>query len=109
VANLYDASGRQIMRGDVLKVFHFVGTRRKRHYMYKQALETVTLGKTKPAPFLKISHLDLSEGMDSYYVEIEDGRVLGDYEIVQSIDTAFADRPTLCAALDQVVRDHASK
>lgn len=94
MANLFDAAGRQIMRGDVLKVFHFVGARKKRHYMYKQALDTVMLGKD-PRPFLKVSHLDLSEGMDAYYVEPEDGRVLNDYEIVQSADAAFSDRPML--------------
>lgn len=94
MANLYDASGRQIMRGDVLKVFHFVGARKKRHYMYKQALETVTLGKSQ-SPYLKISHLDLTAGMDAYYTEAEDGRRLGDYEIVQSADAAFSDRPML--------------
>lgn len=95
MANLYDKSGRQIMRGDILKVFHFVGARRKRHYMYKQALDTVMLGKNNPTPWLKISHLDLSDGMDAYYVEFEDGRVLEDYEIVQSKDAAFEDRPIL--------------
>ena len=33
-----DKAGRHIHPGDVLKVFHFVGARRRRHYMYEQAL-----------------------------------------------------------------------
>ena len=28
----YDKTGREIMQGDILKVFHFVGRRNKRHY-----------------------------------------------------------------------------
>lgn len=92
MANLYDANGRQIMRGDVLKVFHFTGARRRRHYMYKQAYETVMLGKSDPKPFLEIGHLDLSA--DRYW-EIEDGRVLRDYEIIQSVDHRHEERPRL--------------
>ncbi len=90
MANLYDKNGRQIMRGDVLKVFHFVGARRKRHYMYKQALDTVMLGKTSPAPYLAISHLEMD---GEHYHEREDGRVLRDYEIVQSVDARLDERP----------------
>lgn len=91
MANLYDANGRPIMRGDVLKVFHFRGARRKNHYMFKQALDTVSLGKNE-LKFLKISHLSLN---NEHYHELEDGRILGDYEIVQSIDANFEDRPRI--------------
>lgn len=31
----YDGKGNIISEFDVLKVFHFIGARRKRHYMYK--------------------------------------------------------------------------
>ena len=31
----YDKNGKPINEFDVLKVFHFVGARRKKHYMYK--------------------------------------------------------------------------
>ena len=31
----FDKQGKQINEFDVLKVFHFIGSRRKRHYMYK--------------------------------------------------------------------------
>jgi len=77
---LYDKNGMIIHVGDVLKVFHFVGARNKKHYMYKQPIAVVPLGQDK-APHLKISHLDMS---DSYYYEHLDGRTLADYEIVQA-------------------------
>lgn len=80
------------MKGDILKVFHFIGARRKRYYMYKQALEAHTLGKAKPEPFLKISHLDMD---GSYYSQFMNGRVLEDYEIVQSMVDDFEDRPRI--------------
>lgn len=82
-AKIYDKNSREIVRGDVLKVFHFIGARKKRHYMYKQALEVIPLGYPEPKPYLKISHLNLS---DDYYVVIMDGSTLEDYEIIQSID-----------------------
>jgi hypothetical protein len=100
MANLYDAKGRPIMRGDILKVFHFIGARGKRHYMYKQALDTVMLGKSDPKPWLKISHLELTE---EHYHEREDGRTLCDYEIVQSKGADFIeDRPRANAATPSV-------
>jgi hypothetical protein len=78
---LYDKAGIQIMVGDVLKVFHFVGARRKRHYMYKQVISAVPLGKENPKLYLKISHLDLDKS-DPYHERL-DGRRLTDYEILQ--------------------------
>ena len=32
---LYDKKYREILEYDLLKVFHFIGARRKKHYMYK--------------------------------------------------------------------------
>ena len=32
---VYDKNGRPVHEYDVLKVFHFVGSRKKRYYMYK--------------------------------------------------------------------------
>jgi len=77
---LYDKNGMIIHVGDVLKVFHFVGARRKRHYMYKQPIAIVHHGAAN-TPYLKISHLNMS---DNYYLEALDGRTLTDYEIVQA-------------------------
>lgn len=87
---IHDLKGRPIMPGDVLKIYHFTAAlRRKRHYMYKQAIEVVMLGNDNPLPFMKFSHLDLSQ---DYYLELCDGRVLPDYEIVQSVSCDHDDR-----------------
>lgn len=90
---LYDKTGRQIMLGDVLKVFHFIGARRKRYHMYKHVVGTVMLGRDDPKPYLSISHLDQKQ--DTYLVRL-DGSVLWDYEIVQGYGddgTPYEDRP----------------
>jgi hypothetical protein len=87
---IYDKTGREIMQGDVLKVFHFVGRRNKRHFMYKQVVEERLLGKDQNA-YWQISHLNQREG--DGYLMAKDGAVYNDYEIVQSIDAHFEDRP----------------
>lgn len=79
---LRDKTGRKIMIGDILKVFHFTRSRWKRYFMYKQVIGVETLGKANPHSYLKISHLDMT---DSYYNELLDGRILEDYEIVQGV------------------------
>lgn len=91
-----DKNGRQIERGDVLKVFHFTGSRNRRHYMYKQVLGVKTLQSGNE--YLMFSHLELN---DDYYLERCDGRTLCDYEIVQSIDTRFEERPRTTPSLFQ--------
>lgn len=89
---LRDLNGREIEPGDVLKVFHFVGSRRKRHYMHKQALR-YERGR------LIISHLNRIDDAEPWqsgkncYSEAADGRRMRDYEIVQSMDAKFEDRP----------------
>lgn len=92
--NLRDKTGRQIEAGDILKVFHFTGRRNKRHYMYKQALGIKTLGSG--SEYLMLSHLELK---DEYYLERCDGRSLPEYEIVQSVDAKFEQRPREAVAL----------
>ena len=84
---LLDEKGREIVPGSVLRVFHFVGARRKRHYMYKQAVEYLS-GNVTGSPWLKISHLNrLADEPwvigENYYLERADGRRLVGYEIVQ--------------------------
>ena len=85
---LFDKHKRKIEPGNVLKVFHFVGARRKRHYLYKQAVEYRSHPNAAHG-YLKISHLSNPGGAlpdkigDTYYLEAADGRVLSDYEIVQ--------------------------
>lgn len=92
-----DKFGRQILPGDILKVFHFIGARRKRHYMYKQAIEYVTLNKG--GVYLKISHLNRlhDEPWDigrHHYLERADGNPMAAYEIVQSVKCDHEDRPS---------------
>lgn len=94
VGKLFDMHGREIVRGDVLKVYHFTGARRKRHYMYKHALGTKALGSG--LLYMQMDHLDLD---GRHYLEACDGRVLPDYEIVQSADAKFEERPRLASAI----------
>jgi hypothetical protein len=92
---LLDKHGREILVGDVLKIFHFVAAvRHEKRYMYKHVVGREMLGTTKPVPALKISHLNLKES--GYYRELLNGRQLQDYEIVQgygSDGVCFKDRP----------------
>jgi len=96
IAKLFDKRGIPIERGDVLKVYHFTGARRKRHYMYKQCLGFKMIGKNADVPYMVFSHLNFIEdtiGRDGPYLEKPDGRILVDYEIVQSMGDDFEDRP----------------
>lgn len=91
---LYDKRGIPIERGDLVKVFHFVGARRKKHYMYHQCLGVQNIG-THGTPYMMFSHLNFVEDRlspDGPYHELPDGRVLLDYEIIQSIDCKFEGR-----------------
>jgi len=86
----YDKNGREIMVGDVLKVYHFTAAlRRKKHYMYKQVVARAEY--SDGTPYLKVSHLDLTD--DTYVIFCDDER-LPDYEIVDSIKCDHHDRPT---------------
>lgn len=88
MSKLYDKRGIPIERGDVLKVYHFTAAlRRKRHYMYKHALGYEQL---RSCVVMRFSHLDMSS---ETYFELSDGRVMADYEIVQSADCKHEERP----------------
>lgn len=94
MAKLYDKTGREIMPGDVLKVFHFVGAQyRRKHYMHKQAMAYDDRG------YLRISHLNRIDDAEmweigkNYYLERADDRTMEAVEIVDSIDANFYDRP----------------
>lgn len=83
--SVYDKRGLPLQIGDVLKVFHFVGARRKKHYMYKHVIGS---GIWKDGThYLKVGHLDMTS--DHYEYELDD-TILKDVEIVQGI-TAFWD------------------
>jgi len=91
----YDKHGREIKVGDVLKVFHFIGQRQKRHYMYKHVVGTRPANDDRE--FLIISHLNLKplDGRDAGYWIFQEGQIERDTEIVQSAGDCFEDRPRL--------------
>lgn len=83
----FDKKGIPIRAGDVLKVFHFVGARNKKHYMYKMVWELSLIIDGKPnVKVLMADHLSLHTSINgcstltSY--KLPSG-VLEDYEIVQ--------------------------
>jgi hypothetical protein len=82
---LLDKHGREIMRGDILKVDHFIGARRKRYYMYKQCLGITPRGR------MEFSSLDF--GAHTYTEAL--GCQRDDYEIVQSIVFYHETRPRI--------------
>lgn len=91
---LFDKHGIPIERGDIVKVFHFVGARNKRHYMYKQCLGIATY-PSGSKDLLFFSHLNFNDaigGRDGPYHERPDGRVMAGYEVVQSIACDHATR-----------------
>nr|WP_081274468.1 hypothetical protein [Rhizobium leguminosarum]OAP95125.1 hypothetical protein A4U53_18055 [Rhizobium leguminosarum] len=88
-AAVYDKTGRAIVVGDVLKVYHFTAAlRRKKHFMYKQV--AIADKFRDGTPIFRLTHLDLT---DDFYTLICDGSHLPAYEIVQSIKCDHHDRP----------------
>ncbi len=97
----YDKRGIPIERGDIVKVFHFVGARRKRHYMYKQCLG---LGRYPQSPegwsgvfFSHLNFREIGDRRDGPYHQAP-GEALTHYEIVQSIKGDHEDRPRFTPA-----------
>lgn len=89
---IYDKTGREIMVGDTLKVFYFIGKRKKKHYMYKFVDAEVTFGDRK-VPYLQVKHLNQR---DEHYHLLLNGKKHDDIEIVQGFGddgTHFEDRP----------------
>jgi len=86
-----DKNGREIMAGDTLKMFHFIGPRRKRYFMYKFVRDNPS-GYMQD--FFRVYHLDIK---DSYYQLQKDGKQHDDIEIVQgySNGVSFEDRPKI--------------
>ena len=92
--HLYDKTGRRIMVGDVLKVYHFTGERRKKYYMYKFVFDRKHWIRTG-YDFLYISHLH-PENLKSGYYECCNGQKLDLVEIVQGYGenkVHYCDRP----------------
>ena len=69
---LYDKNGIPIKPFDVLKMFHFVGARRKKHYMYKWVFER--------DGYLYAHHLDRSGEQGAFFLSQD---LLENTEIVQ--------------------------
>jgi hypothetical protein len=94
MSQLYDKRGIPIERGDVVKVFHFIGKNRKQHFMYHQCLGLRNIGAAS-TPYMAFSHLNFIEDhlmRNGPYLERPDGRTLTGYEIVQSIDCKHDER-----------------
>lgn len=90
---IYDKTGREILPFDVVKVFHFTDNRRKKHYMYKQAIGVKFF--SSDVPFMEFSHLHKEPGT---YVERMESKILDEYEIVQGFCDEFGpfyNRPKL--------------
>lgn len=57
----FDKTGKEIHEFDVLKVFHFVGAQRRKHYMYKW-VRTYGTGEHKMLYALHLDNADLKSG-----------------------------------------------
>jgi hypothetical protein len=87
VIALYDMHRREIKPFDVLKMFHFIGPRRKRFYMYKWVIEKN--GR------LYGHHLGKRGDADAFMLS---QNLLTNTEIVQGYDNNgkdFTDRPKI--------------
>lgn len=76
---LYDKNRRPIYPGDVLKVYHFTGARRKKHYMYKLAIEEMGYFYGIDICHLATKNLDTAH---RYGLRPREGIVLHDTEII---------------------------
>ena len=82
-AFLLDATGREIMQGDVVKVLHYhtrCGRGYRKHWMYKWVKDVHLLGASH-MPALRMAHLERST--EDGYWELLDGRQLEHVWIIQ--------------------------
>lgn len=86
-----DKTGRHIEPGDVLKVFHFIGARGKRHFLYQQALR-YSRGRLLISRLNRVDDREPWEIGTNYY-SVGGNEHLHDYEIVQSVDAKLDERP----------------
>jgi len=108
-----DKNLRPFRVGDVLKVFHFTGSRRKKHFMYKQITRTQWLGgygNTPKVLYFFVSHLSLKpesvKDDGGYWMGMWVG-VQPDYEIVQCPTADHEDRPKVeLPEIESANKDH---
>lgn len=88
---ILDKKGRKVEHGDLLKVFHFIGARRKKYYMYK--IVTQSRGE--------LWGTSVCEGVLNGYITRPDYSLAhhlraeySDIEIIDSVHHDFEDRPT---------------
>ena len=86
---IMDKTGREIKRGDIVKVYHFTGARRRKYYMYKQCLGLRKIHPSHDFEMFAFSHLNFSD--EVYHISPKEGMLL-DYEIVQGVKDDFYDR-----------------
>lgn len=96
-SSCFDKRGIPIERGDIVKVFHFVGARNRRHYMFKQCLgvDRYPNGKRDYVFFSHLNFIGIGERNGPYHHDL--GEMLSDYEIVQSIKCDHDARPRQAA------------
>jgi hypothetical protein len=81
--NIYDKKGIPIHVGDVVKIFHFIGPRRKRYYMYKHVVSEYT--NFYGMRFFSLSHLKAPPKTETFNLRAQD-QVEQDFEIVQGYE-----------------------
>jgi len=92
-----DKHGREILPGDVLKVYHFTSARRgKRHYLYQQALR-YERGRLVISHLNRIKDDEPWEPGKNYYTIGADEGVMRDYEIIQDVEAKLDERPASVA------------
>lgn len=78
----YDQSGKQILVGDLLKVYHF-NVRKRKHYMY----HVVVMEETKDFPVMAVSSYDTTKPHCRMYVCAEkESRIYRDAKIISERD-----------------------
>lgn len=95
----YDKNGEQILEGDLLKVFHFIGARRKKHYMYQVVVMEDINFKNDPVrfPVMSVSsYLPNSKPHCRMYVLANNNRVHKTAEIVYKKDLSARKRIKVC-------------
>lgn len=76
----YDKNRRPVLVGDVLKVFHFIGARKKRYYMYKVAMK-------RGDGLRAVDVTELGQGVkDPHSCPMS---ALGEFEIVQGFNPDY--------------------